>query len=72
MMMESLETRDKGMVWGDKGDTGVDAPEYAVARLVHLPRAQDGHVARERPLHEVRLAVELARLALRAALKDLA
>lgn len=53
-------------------DLGLDAPEYAVARLVNLPRAQDGNVARKRLLHDVLAPVELARLALGAALEDLA
>lgn len=46
---------------GAKGTGGV--AEDAVAGLVGLPGAQDGHVAGQGRLHEVRLAVEDARLA---------
>lgn len=51
---------------------GLDAPEHAVARLVNLPRAQDRNVARQRLLHDVLAPVELAYLALGAALENLA
>lgn len=38
---------------------GPFAPEYTVARLVHLPRAHDGDVPLDRRLEEVALAVKL-------------
>lgn len=49
-----------------------NSPENAISSVICLPSPQDGNVARQSSLHQVRLAIELPRLARLARLQDLA